>query len=56
VPTAHRLVRTLVERGYLRQLTDRSYALGYRLVPLGAAANVLVGSNADLTQPAKLAR
>ncbi len=46
-PTAHRLVRTLVERGYVRQLPDRTYALGYRLVPLGAAANALVGSNAD---------
>jgi IclR family acetate operon transcriptional repressor len=47
-PTAHRLARTLVDRGYLRQLPDRSYALGYRLVPLGTAANVLVGSNADV--------
>jgi IclR family transcriptional regulator, acetate operon repressor len=45
--TAHRLLRTLVERGYLRQLTDRSYALGFRLVPLGAAANVLVGSGVE---------
>jgi IclR family acetate operon transcriptional repressor len=45
--TAHRLLRTLVERGYLRQLPDRSYALGIRLVPLGTAANVLVGSNVD---------
>jgi IclR family acetate operon transcriptional repressor len=45
--TAHRLLRTLVERGYLRQLPDRSYALGFRLVPLGAAANVLVGSDVD---------
>jgi len=43
VATAHRLSRTLVERGYLRQLPDRSYALGFRLVHLGAAANVLVG-------------
>jgi len=47
VPTAHRLLRTLVDRGYLRQLPDRSYALGFRLVPLGAAANVLVGSDVD---------
>lgn len=47
VATAHRLSRTLVERGYLRQLPDRSYALGFRLVPLGAAANVLVGGAVD---------
>lgn len=46
-PTVHRLARTLVERGYLRQLRDRTYTLGYRLVPLGAAANALVGSNAE---------
>jgi IclR family acetate operon transcriptional repressor len=45
--TAHRLLRTLVERGYLRQLPDRSYALGFRLVPLGAAANVLVGGHVE---------
>jgi IclR family transcriptional regulator, acetate operon repressor len=45
--TAHRLLRTLVERGYLRQLADRSYALGFRLVPLGAVANVLAGSDVE---------
>jgi IclR family transcriptional regulator, acetate operon repressor len=45
-PTAHRLVRTLVERGYVRQLPDRTYALGFRLVPLGTAANQLVGIDA----------
>ena len=33
--TAHRLLRTLVERGYMRQSPDRRYALGFRLVPLG---------------------
>ena len=47
LPTAHRLLRTLTERGYVRQLPDRRYALGFRLVPLGAVANVLVGDNAD---------
>jgi len=45
--TVHRLLRTLVERGYLRQSPDRRYALGSRLVPLGAAAKVTLGGNVD---------
>lgn len=45
-PTAHRLCRTLVERGYMRQLNDRTYALGLQLVSLGNAANALVGVDA----------
>jgi IclR family transcriptional regulator, acetate operon repressor len=45
-PTVHRLMRTLVGRGYMRQLADRQYALGFRLVPLGQAANQLVGLGA----------
>lgn len=36
--TLHRLSRTLLERGYVRQLDDRSYALGSALVPLGEQA------------------
>lgn len=47
LPTIHRLLRTLVERGYVRQLPNREYALGYRLIPLGDAARRLVGLNAD---------
>ena len=46
MPTAHRLVRTLVERGYVRQLANRSYALGFRLLPLAAAASGIVGTSA----------
>ena len=46
-PTTHRLARTLLERGYLRQLPDRRYALGFRLVPLGATAQLQVGADAD---------
>jgi IclR family acetate operon transcriptional repressor len=46
VPTAYRLARTLVDRGYLRQLDDRRYCLGSRLVPLGAAAASRLGATA----------
>lgn len=46
LPTIHRLLRTLVEGGYMRQLPDRRYALGFRLVPLGVAANAMVGATA----------
>lgn len=46
MPTAHRLVGTLLERGYLRRLPDRRYALGFRLVPLGATAGALAGADA----------
>lgn len=44
MPTIHRIVRTLADRGYLRQLPDRRYALGSRLIPLGATALVAFGS------------
>jgi IclR family acetate operon transcriptional repressor len=46
-PTTHRILRTLLERGYLRQLPDRTYALGLRLVPLGVAAQRMVGASAE---------
>ena len=45
VPTIHRLVRTVVERGYMRQLPNRRYALGSRLVPLGQAAGAVLGAS-----------
>ncbi|RZS36372.1 IclR family transcriptional regulator [Herbihabitans rhizosphaerae] len=44
VPTIHRLVRTLVNHGYVRQELSRKYALGPRLIRLGEAASRLVGS------------
>jgi len=47
LPTAHRLLRTLVDRGYMRQTPDRRYALGFRLVPLGAAAGSMAGVGAE---------
>lgn len=62
--TAHRLLRTLVERGFVRQRPDRRYALGFRLVPLGTtaatlldevAAGVLADLVAELGETANLA-
>lgn len=49
MPTIHRLLKTLVERGYVRQLPSRRYALGFRLIPLGLTANTLLGAD---TRPA----
>jgi IclR family acetate operon transcriptional repressor len=46
LPTIHRLLRTLVPSGYVRQLPSRNYALGPRLVLLGEAAGRQVGSAA----------
>lgn len=37
LPTIHRLLRTLVSLGYIRQLPNRRYALGPRLIRLGRA-------------------
>ncbi|MBC9936521.1 MULTISPECIES: IclR family transcriptional regulator [unclassified Leucobacter] len=47
LPSTHRLLRGLVSRGYVRQLPDRHYALGFRMVPLGRAANNFVGLNIE---------
>lgn len=46
-PTIHRLVQTLVARGYLRQLPDRRYILGSRLAALGSSAGAMMGSRAQ---------
>jgi len=43
LPTIHRLVRTLVSLGYVRQDSSRQYALGPRLIRLGEGASRLVG-------------
>ena len=48
LPTIHRLLRTLVVLGYARQLPNRRYALGPRLIRLGASANKQFGA---LAQP-----
>jgi IclR family transcriptional regulator, acetate operon repressor len=44
VPTIHRLIRTLLDLGYVRQEPSREYALGPRLVRLGESASRLLGS------------
>jgi IclR family acetate operon transcriptional repressor len=38
LPTIHRLIRTLVDGGYVRQLPTRRYTLGPRLIHLGESA------------------
>jgi IclR family transcriptional regulator, acetate operon repressor len=43
MPTIHRLMRTLVDRGYVRQEPSRSYALAPRLIRLGDSASRLLG-------------
>ncbi|OBI53851.1 IclR family transcriptional regulator [Mycobacterium sp. E787] len=43
-PTIHRLARTLLGMGYLRQLPNRQYSLGPRLIRLGESAAQLVGT------------
>lgn len=42
MPTIHRLMRTLVNRGYIRQQTSRRYALAPRLIRLGDSASKLL--------------
>ncbi len=43
-PTIHRLVRTLLTMGYVRQLPNRHYALGPKLIRLGESAAKLIGA------------
>lgn len=44
LPTIHRLLRTLVSLGYIRQMPNRRYALGPRLIRLGVGANKQLGA------------
>jgi IclR family acetate operon transcriptional repressor len=48
LPTIHRLLRTLLKKGYIRQLANRRYALGPRLIRIGEAASKQFGA---LAQP-----
>jgi len=41
-PTIHRIVRTLVTRGYVLQMPSRRYTLGPRLIGLGSGARASV--------------
>lgn len=43
-PTIHRIVRTLLNLGYVRQLPNRHYALGPKLIRLGESAAQLIGA------------
>jgi IclR family transcriptional regulator, acetate operon repressor len=42
MPTIHRLLRTLLRHGYVRQLPSRWYALGPRLINLGVSASSML--------------
>jgi IclR family transcriptional regulator, acetate operon repressor len=44
LPTIHRLVRTLVLQGYVRQLPSRRYGLGPALIRLGDSASRQLGA------------
>jgi IclR family transcriptional regulator, acetate operon repressor len=44
LPTIHRLMRSLVGTGYVRQEASRRYALGPRLIRLGESASQMLGS------------
>jgi IclR family acetate operon transcriptional repressor len=44
LPTVHRLVRSLVHNGFVRQEPSRRYALGPRLIRLGECAGRALGS------------
>lgn len=46
VPTAHRLLRTLHNLGYVRQLENRDYALGAGLIGLGERARPVLAERA----------
>lgn len=44
MPTIHRLVRSLVDQGYVRQEASKRYALGPRMIRLGDSASRMLGS------------
>jgi IclR family transcriptional regulator, acetate operon repressor len=42
-PTIHRLMATIVDLGYARQVSSRQYVLGPKLAALGVSANSVLG-------------
>ncbi|WP_269134542.1 IclR family transcriptional regulator [Spiractinospora alimapuensis] len=44
LPTIHRIIRSLLTNGYVRQLPSRRYALGPRLIGLGERASQMLGA------------
>ena len=44
MPTIHRLLRSMVNRGYVRQESSKRYALGPRMIRLGESASRMLGS------------
>ncbi|QDC26440.1 IclR family transcriptional regulator [Georgenia yuyongxinii] len=47
LPTTYRVVNSMVSEGYVRRLQERGYALGPRLIGLGAVASRMLGACAD---------
>ncbi len=44
MPTIHRLIRSLVAQGYVRQEASKRYAIGPRMIRLGESATRMLGS------------
>ncbi|HEY5822159.1 MAG TPA: IclR family transcriptional regulator [Propionibacteriaceae bacterium] len=44
MPTIHRLIRSLVGQGYVRQEASKRYAIGPRMIRLGESATRMLGS------------
>src|SRR5215218_5877322 len=44
MPTIHRLLRSMVNRGYVRQESSKRYAIGPRMIRLGESATRMLGS------------
>jgi IclR family transcriptional regulator, acetate operon repressor len=44
MPTIHRLIRSLVSQGYVRQEPSKRYAIGPRMIRLGESASRMLGS------------
>ena len=55
LPTIHRLIKSLVHNGYVRQEPSKRYALGPRLIRLGETAGRALGSLAGRQHLAELA-